>query len=104
MRGGQVSVTGVGVSAPLVLDPYTAASAYTGVYLAPGAGCTASVEATPDDPFSANPNWFPAGLPALTAATTAVAALFPFPARAVRINQTVGAAAATTLKSVVSGI
>lgn len=103
MRGGTVTVTGVGASPPLVLDPYTPASAYTGIFLAPGAGCTASVEATPDDPFAANPNWFPSGLPALTNATANVAALFPFPARAVRINQSIGAAL-TSLKSVVSGI
>lgn len=87
------SVTGVAASAWLPLDQYTSGFG-DGVYLDLGAGCTASVEVTPDDVFDPDvtPKAYPCGVTALTGATTDVAAQLPFAARAVRLNQTVGAA------------
>ena len=93
MHGAQTTrVTGVAASAPLLLDQLAAVFA-VGVYLDLGAGCTASVEATPDDVMNpaVTPVWYPCGVAALTGATADVAAGLGFPARAIRLNQTVGA-------------
>lgn len=104
MRMTQVAVTGVAVSAPLPLDPNSVGGT-SGLYLDLGAGCTASVEITPDNIMQQGvvPVWFPCGIAALTAATVDAAGGVPFGVSAVRINQTAGAAS-TTLKVVSQGI
>lgn len=104
MRIASVSVTGVAASAWLPLDHYTGGFG-DGLFLNLGAGCTASVEATPDDVFdpAVTPVAYPIGVAALTAATTDAAAAMPFAAKAVRVNQTVGAVA-TTLQVAVRGL
>lgn len=104
MRTQSVTVTGVAASAPLLLDAYTVGDE-DGVFIDIGAGCTATVEITPDDIMdpSVVPVWYPTGVTALTGATTDVAAGLPFAARGIRLNQTVGAAL-STLKVVTQGI
>ena len=101
MRPASITVTGVTTSSPIVLSPYSVGT-QVGAYATPGSGATVTVEVTPDDPFAANPVWYPTGVTALTALTAAAAGLLP-PARAVRMNQTVGATL-STLKVVVTGI
>lgn len=103
MRTTQVSVTGVAASVALPLDPYTV-GAPEGLFLDVGAGCTVSVEATPDNVFdpTVTPGWF--ALPApLAGATADQAVALGFAVKALRLNQTVGANT-TTLKVVSRGI
>ena len=95
MRPVQLTVTGVGVSSPIPLDrmlnPFN-----VGLSIDVGAGCTYTVEYTNDDVFAVTFNpatalWFPH--PNLTAQTTDGIGNIAFPVTAVRLNQTVGAAA-----------
>lgn len=102
MTTQSVTVTGVGVSVALLLDTNNA-NGKVGVFLDMGAVCTGTVEITPDDPAGAAPTWYPTGVAVLTGATTDVAAELPIPARAIRLNQTVGAPA-STLKIVTAGL
>ena len=91
MRIASVSVTGVGVSAPLVLDHYTQGFG-DGLFFKPGAGATVALEVTPDDVFNPAvvPVWFPLAAP-FAAMTTNVSGQLPYAAKAVRMNQSVGA-------------
>ena len=102
MRVTQVSVTGVAASAWLPLDASSVGS-LDGVYLDIGAGATVSIQFTPDDVFDATVvpvAYANSGLAGLTADT---AAALPFAARAVRMNQTIGATT-SVLKVVSRGI
>jgi hypothetical protein len=96
MRTTQVSVTGVTTSAWLPLDPYGSV-AIEGIFLKTGAGATVSVEVTGDNVLdsSVTPVAFACGVAALTAAVANAAAGLLFPARAIRLNQTVGATTST---------
>lgn len=93
MRVQTQSVTGVAASPPLLLDT-NASGQYPSVFLQMGAGCTASVQATADDVMdpTVSPVWVAVPVAALTGATTSVAAGLGLFARAVRLNQTAGAA------------
>lgn len=104
MRIQTTSVTGVTASAPLMLDAY-ATGALATVFLDLGAGCTASVEITPDDVQdpSVTPKWYPVPVAALTGATTDLCAALGVQGRAIRLNQTVGAAL-SLMKLVAHGI
>jgi hypothetical protein len=102
MRTQSVSVTGVAASDPLLLDPYSSGQPPT-VYIDIGAGCTVTVQITPDDPSSGGAVWYSAPVAALVGATTDIAASLGAVARGLRLNQTVGAAA-TGLKVVSAGI
>lgn len=104
MRVATVSRTGVGVSPWLPLDNYTDGFG-DGLYLKTGAGATVSVELTADDVFdpTVTPIAFPCNVVALTGATTNVSGGLTQAARAVRINQTVGATT-STLQAVVRGL
>lgn len=97
-----VSVTGVAASSPLALNPNSVGT-LIGVFLDMGAGCTATVQVTPDDPASVAAVWYATGVAALTGATADVAAALPFQARGIRLNQTAGANA-SVLSVVESGI
>lgn len=103
MRVQSVSVTGVAASAPLALDNYSVGGADT-VFIDIGAGCTASVQVTPDDIFDPNvvPVWYAAAA-GVTGVTTDTAAQLNLQARAIRLNQTVGANT-SVLKLVSHGI
>ncbi len=104
MRVAQVQVTGAAASAALPLDP-ASVGGVLGVFLDVGAGCTCTVQITPDNVFDPNvvPVWYPTDVAALTGATADVAAGLTFGAVAIRINQTAGAAA-TVMKVVSRGI
>ena len=102
MQAQSVSVTGVAASAPLLLNP-DSVGPYSGVLIDIGAGCTATVQITLDDPAEAGAEWVPVPVAALVGATTDIAASIGMPGRAVRLNQTVGAAA-TTMKLINPGI
>jgi len=97
-----VSVTGVAASAPLLLDPNTV-GAFPSILVVVGGGCTVTVQVTLDDPAGAAPVWASAPVAALVGATATVAASLGMAARAVRLNQTVGAAA-STMKALTAGI
>lgn len=103
MRIASVSVTGVATSAWLPLDPYTSAGSADGLFFKVGAGATAALEVTADDVFNpfVVPVAFPLAAP-FAAMTTNVAGLLPFSAKAIRINQSVGASA-SSLQVVVRG-
>lgn len=103
MRITSVPVTGVATSAWLPLDFYNVGRG-VGLYLDLGAGCTASVEITPDnvlDP-TVTPTAWPCNIAALTGAAADASGFLQQPCVAVRVNQTVGAAL-TTLKAVQAG-
>jgi hypothetical protein len=88
----RTSVTGVGVSAPLHIDHRNVGS-NPGLFLNVGAGCTCSVEVTPDDIFNptVTPVWYSTNIALFTGATIDHANQLPFAATAVRLNQTAGA-------------
>lgn len=102
MTTQSVSVSGVAASAALPLDP-NSVGASIGVFLDVGAGSTVTVQVTPDDPAGASPVWYATGVAALTGATADAVAALPFPARAIRLNQTV-AGAASVMRVVTAGI
>lgn len=104
MRVATVSTTGVGQSNWLPLDAPTSGFG-DGIFLDVGAGATVSVEVTPDNVFDPNvvPVAYPVGVAALTGATADVAAQLPYAVRAIRLNQTVGAAP-STMKVVTKGL
>ena len=97
MRPVTVTATGVAVSAPVVLDQYQGPF-NVGLGVKVGAGCTCKVEHTFDDPFAAtfDPStavWFDhASLKALAANADGN---YAFPVRAIRLNQSAGAATST---------
>ena len=101
-RTQTVSVTGVAASAALLLDP-NSVGPYPSIQLDLGAGCTATVQVTLDDPADAGATWVAAPVAALVGATTDLAASLGMAARAVRLNQTAGAAAAI-MKALCPGI
>lgn len=103
MRTSSVSATGVAASAWLPVD-FLSVGRGLGLYLDLGAGCTASVEITPDnvlDP-AVTPVAWPCNIAALTAAAADASGFLQQPCYAVRINQTVGANT-TTLRVVPAG-
>ena len=105
MRPQSASVTGVAASAALPLDPYTDGYG-DGIYLNIGAGCTASVQVTPDDVFNPaiTPNWYACGVAGLTAQTAGlVSGSLIIGAKAVRLNQTAGAGT-STIQTVTRGV
>lgn len=104
MRVSLVTRTGVGTSAWLPLDALTCGYG-DGLYLIPGAGATVSVEVTPDNIFDPNATIvaFPCNVAALTGAVANASGALLQAARAVRINQTVGASL-STLEVVVRGL
>ena len=104
MRVSTVSVTGVADSAWLPLDSGTVGPD-EGIYVTCGAGCTITVQVTPDDVFDSavTPAAFAVPVAALVALTASVCAALPLGARAVRLHQTAGAAA-SKLQVVTQGI
>jgi hypothetical protein len=103
MRTAQVAVTGVAASAWLPLDPYTDAFP-DGLFVKVGAGCTLTLQGTADDVFdpTVTPVAFNFGAPFSAIAANAAGQL-PFACKAVRINQTAGAAQ-STLQVVTKGL
>jgi len=93
MRPASVTVTGVAISAWLPLD-LGSVGPNAGIFLDMGAACTGTVEVTADDIFNPAvvPIAYASGVATLTGATTDVAAALNYPARAVRLNQSAGAA------------
>ena len=85
------SVTGVAASAPLLLDPNSAAGNSVGVFLEVGAGCTVSVQITPDDPADPAAFWVVTGVGNFTNRTSNISGELAAPARGIRLNQSVGA-------------
>lgn len=97
MRPVTVTVTGVGVSAPIPIDQYLS-PCNIGLAFVRGAGCTATVQHTFDDVFSpafnpATATWF--NHPTMAAMVANTDGNYAYPPRAVRLNQTVGAVAST---------
>lgn len=97
MRPVTVSVTGVGVSAPIPIDQYLNPTSI-GLGFVCGAGCTATVQHTFDDVFApgfnpATATWF--DHPTMAAMVANEDGNYAFPPRAIRLNQTVGAATST---------
>ena len=104
MRVAAVSVTGVAASAWLPLDSYTDGYG-EGLYLTVGAGCTVSVQVTADNVFdpAVTPVAFACNIAALIGAVANASGGLLQAARAVRLNQTVGAST-STLQAVTRGI
>ena len=104
MRVSTITVTGVGQSPWLPID-HLSDGYGDGLYLKPGAGATCSVEVTPDDIQNplVTPTAFPCNIAALTGATGNASGGLTQAAKAVRINQTVGASV-STLVVVVRGL
>ena len=94
MRAQSVTVSGVAASDALLLNP-NSVGPYASILLDMGAGCTATVQVTLDDPADAGAVWVSAPVAALVGATTDLVASLGVAARAVRLNQTVGAPAST---------
>lgn len=93
MRAAKVTRTGAGVSAWLPLDPYSGGYG-DGLYAKVTGSATYGIEVTPDDIFdpAVAPQAYPCDIVALAAgATTTQSGSLLKAARAVRINQTVGA-------------
>lgn len=102
MRIATVTRTGVGASAWLPLDHYTS-GVEDGIFVFPNGG-TVTIQVTPDDVFDPTVTPTAFDLPApFAGATTNVAAALPYAAKAIRINQTVGAGT-STLKVAVRGV
>lgn len=102
MLAQSVSVTGVAASAALLLNP-DSVGPYASVLIDIGAGCTATVQITLDDPADAGAVWASVPVASLVGATTDIAASIGMAGRAVRLNQTAGAAA-SVLKLLNPGI
>lgn len=97
MKTVTVIVTGVAVSAPIPVDQYIS-PCNIGLAFIRGAGCTATVQHTFDDVFSPtfNPGtatWF--NHPTMAAMVANTDGNYAAPPKAIRLNQTVGAAAST---------
>lgn len=94
MRVSQTQVTGVAASPWLPLDFLTSGDSYgCGMFVKPGAGATVQVQATADDIF--DPAVTPVAFNVGSALTANTASALGFAARAVRLNQTVGASTST---------
>lgn len=102
MRVATISVTGVATSNWVPLDPLTTGVS-DGLFLTRGAGGTITIEFTPDDVFDSTVTPTAFTVAALTGLTANTMAALPCAARAVRLNQTVGAAT-STLKVVTRGL
>lgn len=93
-----VTVTGVAVSAPIPLDLNSSAPFNTSLWVDVGAGCTYTIQCTSDNVqadnyVAASGVWIDHS--DATGLTVDCAVGLAFPATAVRLNQTVGAAAST---------
>lgn len=92
------TVTGVAVSAPIPLDLNSSAPFNVSLWVDVGAGCTYTIQCTSDDVqapgyVAASGVWI--DHVSATGLTVDCAVAQAFPVTAVRLNQTVGAAAST---------
>ena len=102
MRPISVTVTGVGVSAPIPLDTYISPF-NIGVGVEVGSGCTVAIQHTFDNIWdsSVTPVWF--NHPTLVGLIANADGNYAFPVTAVRVNQSVGSAS-TTVKIIQAGM
>ncbi len=108
MRPVRLSVTGTGVSNPVILDQYRSPfSVGVGVTVSAGASLSYTVEHTFDDVFAANFNpatatWFPHA--SLAARASSSDGNYAYPVMAVRLNVTgTGTAAITIIQAGMPG-
>lgn len=90
-KPSRVTVTGVAASAAIPVDYQCSAPFNIGLFVDVGAGCTYTIQFTCDDLASAPTTWY--SHPDATSLTVDCAVQLVAPVTAVRLNQTVGAAA-----------